>query len=70
MPNPKSQSFKNESLQEIAAAMPTAGYAYANKIAKLTKEIKIKASCNQQWYLLLLPSRIFKTIGHAYLLQP
>ncbi|MEH2346966.1 MAG: hypothetical protein V7K55_03000 [Nostoc sp.] len=31
-------------LQDIAAAMPTAGYAYAKKIAKLTKEIKIKAS--------------------------
>jgi hypothetical protein len=44
MPNPKSQSFKNESLQEIAAAMPMPGYAYAKKIAKLTKEIKIKAS--------------------------
>jgi hypothetical protein len=31
------QNFKNESLQEIAAAI-------ANKIAKLTKEIKIQAS--------------------------
>ncbi|MEH2038411.1 hypothetical protein [Nostoc sp.] len=37
-------SLSSQSLQEIAAAMPTAGYAYANKIAKLTKEIKIKAS--------------------------
>ncbi|MEH2107106.1 MAG: hypothetical protein V7K43_12855 [Nostoc sp.] len=37
-------NFESESLQEIAAAMPTVGYAYANKIAKLTKEIKIKAS--------------------------
>ncbi|MEH2054246.1 hypothetical protein [Nostoc sp.] len=33
-----------KSLQDIAAAMPTAGYAYANKIARLTKEIKINAS--------------------------
>ncbi|MEH2269480.1 MAG: hypothetical protein V7K68_13760 [Nostoc sp.] len=37
-------NFGSESLQDIAAAMPTAGYAYAKKIAKLTKEIKIKAS--------------------------
>ncbi|MHC5598075.1 MAG: hypothetical protein ACYTXC_19405 [Nostoc sp.] len=69
MPNAPCPNLSNESLQDIAAAMAGLGYAYANKIAKLTKEIKIQASCNQQWYLLLLPSRIFKPIGHAYLLQ-
>jgi hypothetical protein len=37
MPNAQFPNFKNESLQDIAAAI-------ANKIAKLTKEIKIKAS--------------------------
>lgn len=44
-PIPDSQSnFSSQSLQDIAAVMPTPGYAYAKKIAKLTKEIKIKAS--------------------------
>jgi hypothetical protein len=41
---PHFQTGIGQSLQEIAAAMPTVGYAYAKKIAKLTKEIKIKAS--------------------------
>ncbi|MBN3870771.1 MULTISPECIES: hypothetical protein [unclassified Nostoc] len=44
MPNAPCPNFSSQSLSDIAAAMPTVGYAYANKIAKLTKEIKIKAS--------------------------
>ena len=44
MPNAPFPNLSSQSLQDIAAVMPTAGYAYANKIAKLTKEIKIKAS--------------------------
>ncbi|MEH1791936.1 hypothetical protein [Nostoc sp.] len=44
-PIPNSQfPIPKQSLQDIAAAMPTPVYAYAKKIAKLTKEIKIKAS--------------------------
>ncbi|MEH2007318.1 hypothetical protein [Nostoc sp.] len=42
--NTQCPNLSNQSLQDIAAAMPTVGYAYANKIAKLTKEMKIKAS--------------------------
>ncbi|MDZ8138716.1 MAG: hypothetical protein RM049_26000 [Nostoc sp. DedQUE04] len=45
MPNAPFPNLSSQSLQDnIAAAMPAAGYAYANKIVKLTKEIKIKAS--------------------------
>ncbi|MEH2380078.1 MAG: hypothetical protein V7K27_14520 [Nostoc sp.] len=44
MPHAQCPNFKSESLPDIAAAMPTAGYAYAVNIAKLTKEIKIKIS--------------------------
>ncbi|MEH2082245.1 MAG: hypothetical protein V7K89_20375 [Nostoc sp.] len=44
MPNAPFPNLSSQSLQDIAAVMPTAGYAYANKIARLTKEIKIKAS--------------------------
>ncbi|MHC5611975.1 MAG: hypothetical protein ACYTXA_13420 [Nostoc sp.] len=46
---PHAQTSRVKCLQEIAVAMPTPGYAGANKIAKLTKELKSRpASCNQQ----------------------